>query len=63
MGHFLKIYLIDKRIKLEIKPELLTQAWAKFHEIFQVFNEIFHEGNDLGYIINDSRFSIGTLDQ
>ena len=47
---------------MEIKPELLTQAWAKFHEIFQVFNEIFHEGNDLGYIINDSRFSIGTLD-
>jgi len=110
-------------LKKQVQPELLTQAWQKFHECFQVFNlgppsragkaeeagegegeaEVqrynsvhlceapgafvtslnhalsshhpaatwswvattlnpHYEGNDLGYMINDDRFIMGSLD-
>jgi len=95
-------------LKKEVRPELLTQAWQKFHECFHVFelgptqgqaefNTVHlceapgafitslnhalclhhqdvlwnwvattlnphYEGNDLGYMINDDRFIMGSLD-
>jgi len=94
-------------LKKEVRPELLTQAWQKFHECFHVFelgptqgqaefNTVHlceapgafitslnhalclhhqdvlwnwvattlnphYEGNDLGYMINDDRFIMGSL--
>eukprot|EP00092_Neocalanus_flemingeri_P040572 GFUD01044178.1.p1 GENE.GFUD01044178.1~~GFUD01044178.1.p1 ORF type:complete len:760 (-),score=259.24 GFUD01044178.1:200-2479(-) len=95
-------------LRKSVQPELLTQAWQKFHECFHVFdlgpdkeqlefNSVHlceapgafvtslnhalclhhqdvvwnwvattlnphYEGNDLGYMINDDRFIMGTLD-
>jgi len=94
-------------LRRNVKPELLTQAWQKFHECFHVFGlgpaseqaefntvhlceapgafvtslnhalclhnqEVVwnwvattfnphYEGNDLGYMINDDRFIMGSL--
>ena len=95
-------------VKKNSNPELLTQAWLKFHECFHVFNlgpgpdqkefnsvhlceapgafvtslnhalvlhhtdvvwnwvattlNPHYEGNDLGYMINDDRFIMGSMD-
>jgi len=95
-------------LKKDVKPELLTQAWLKFHECFNAFelgptsessefNSVHlceapgafitslnhalclhhqdvvwnwmattlnphYEGNDLGYMINDDRFIMGSID-
>lgn len=100
--------LVPASVKKSANPELLTQAWLKFHECFHVFSlgpgpetkqftsvhlceapgafitslnhalvlqhpEVVwnwmattlnphYEGNDLGYMINDDRFIMGSLD-
>jgi len=99
---------VSQMVKKSANPELLTQAWLKFHECFHVFklgpepeqkefnsvhlceapgafitslnhalvlhhNEAVwnwcattlnphYEGNDLGYMINDDRFIMGSMD-
>jgi len=99
---------VTNQLRKSANPELLTQAWQKFHECFQVFrlgpgpgqlqyksvhlceapgafvtslNQALvlhhpgttwswlattlnphYEGNDLGYMINDDRFIMGSLD-
>jgi len=99
---------VSQMVKKSSNPELLTQAWLKFHECYHVFdlgpkpeqkefnsvhlceapgafitslnhalvlhhNEAVwnwcattlnphYEGNDLGYMINDDRFIMGSMD-
>jgi len=99
---------VSSVLRKTVQPELLTQAWQKFHECFHVFglgpdkdqlefNSVHlceapgafvtslnhalclhhqesvwswvastlnphYEGNDLGYMINDDRFIMGSLD-
>jgi len=99
---------VTQVLRKTVQPELLTQAWQKFHECFHVFslgpgkdqqefNSVHlceapgafvtslnhalalhhqgvvwnwmgttlnphYEGNDLGYMINDDRFIMGSLD-
>jgi len=99
---------VSSVLRKSVQPELLTQAWQKFHECFHVFDlgpdkeqsefntvhlceapgafitslnhalclhhqesvwnwvattlNPHYEGNDLGYMINDDRFIMGSLD-